>query len=456
MPAPTLSPPVPPPEPQPPARAATAPNSGDGSYLAHRAVQLLGAGAMAFGATLWLPPAEAGFYFMLLSLLGAQALLDAGSSTVLLSFVARAMRHLHWAAPDRLAGSAAAVARLGDLTRLALTWAVASSALALALVLPLALLLLRLRPEGVQIDPGGQITVCTIAALALYQLGAALPQVLEGTGRVSDVARMRALLDVLAYTAAVACLLAGNGLWAPAVLWSLRGAGQLLWSLAWTRRLLGRSRPRWLRRRLACTMAPMQGRLALSWTVGFLGLQTMVPISYALLGPALTGRIGLGLFLANGVLMLATAPVSSRAPELGRLGAQRAWRLFDDLAAQALRRSLGLALAGHTLTLLGVAAAGALFAEVAERLPEPSWLAWLALSSLASTAIQAIATALRACGREPFLAATLWGAALLPPALLIGAGGWGAPGLCLAHLLLNGGLGLPWALRLRRRFRETR
>jgi hypothetical protein len=454
MPAPTPSLPEPLPPPAPPSR-----RSGDRSYLAHRAVQLLGAGALAFGATLWLAPAEAGFYFMLLSLLGAQALLDAGSSTVLLSFVARAMRHLHWAAPGQLAGSAAAVARLGDLTRLALAWAVASSALALLLLWPLAVLLLRLRPEGAQIDPGGQITLCTMAALALYQLGAALPLVVEGTGRVSDVARMRTLTDALAYAAALACLLAGHGLWAPATLWSLRGAGQLLWSLAWARRLLGPARPRWarwVRWRRARTLAPMQGRLALSWTVGFLGLQTMVPISYALLGPALTGRIGLGLFLTNGVLMLATAAVASRAPELGRLGAERAWGRFDALAAEALRRSLGLAVAGHALALMGVIAAGLLAPDLAARLPAPVWLACLALSSLASTAIQAIATALRACGQEPFLAATLWGAAMLPPALLAGASGWGAAGLCAAHLLLNAGIGLPWALLLRRRFEQTR
>lgn len=436
--------------------ATSTPGSGDRSYLAHRAVQLMGAGGLAFGASLWLPPAETGFFFLMLSLLGAQALLDAGSSTVLLSFVARAMRHLRWVSPDRLEGSVAAITRLGDLARLALGWAVVSSALALIVVLPLSLLLLDMRPEAAQIDPSRHITIATIAALALYQLGTALPLVLEGTGRVTDVARMRALLDLLAYSAAAATLLAGHGLLAPAVLWSLRGGGQLLWSLSRARSVLGPPRPRRLRWRLARTMAPMQGRLALSWTAGFLGLQTLVPISYALLGPALTGRIGLGLFLTNGVLMLATAPVAARAPELGRLGAQRLWGQFDALAAQALRRSLGLAVLGHGLAFVGVAALGALFADAAARLPALGWLAALALSSLASTAIQAIATALRACGAEPFLAATLWGAALLPPALFVGAGLMDAPGLCLAHLLLNGCIGLPWALQLRRRFQQTR
>lgn len=431
-------------------------SSGDRSYLAHRAVQLLGASSLAFGASLWLRPAEVGFFFLLLSLLGAQALLDAGSSTVLLSFVARTMRHLHWASPDRLEGSVAAITRLGDMARLALGWAVASAALALIVVLPLSLLLLDMRPETALIDPSRHITITTIAALALYQLGAALPLVLEGTGRVAEVAHMRVRLDLLAYLAAAACLLAGYGLWAPAVLWGLRGGGNLLWSLAQARRLLGPSRPRLLRWRLARTMAPMQRRLALSWTAGFLGLQTLVPICYALLGPALTGRMGLGLFLVNGVLMLATAPVASRAPELGRLGAARNWAEFDTLAAQALRHSLALALAGQALAFIGVAALGALFVDAAASLPALGWLALLALSSLASTAIQAIAMALRVCGEEPFLASTLWGAALLPPALFVGAQLMGAPGLCLAHLLLNGGLGLPWALRLRRRFREIR
>jgi hypothetical protein len=419
-------------------------------------VQLVGAGGLALGASLLLPPAETGFFFLLLSLLGAQALLDAGSSTVLLSFVARAMRHLRWDADGRLVGTLAARMRLGDLTRLALAWAVGSALLALAVVLPLALLLLDLRPEAAVLDPLRHITAGTLAALALYQLGAAVPLVLEGTGRVTEVARLRAGLDLLAYLAAAACLVSGQGLWAPAVLWAVRGGGNLLWSLYQGHRLLGSPLRRGLRKRLARLMLPMQWRLAVSWTAGFFGQQALVPVCYALLGPAQTGRVALGLFIANGVLMLATAPVAARTPELGLLGAARRWREFDALSRQVLRRCLLTALAFHSMALAGVMLLAALSMPAAVRLPEVAWLALLALSSLAIAATQAIAAALRACGGEPFLAPSVVGAAMLVPSLVVGAQLGGVSGLCLTHLLLSAGLGLPWALSLRRSFELRR
>lgn len=430
--------------------------SRDGSYLAQRAVQVAGAGAMALGGSLLLTPVESGLFFLLLSLLGAQALLDAGSSTVLLSFVARTTRSLHWAADGRLTGSRAACARLAGLMRLAQAWAFASALLAMTVLLPLALGLLGLRTEAAVLEPARHITVATIAALALYQLGAATPLVIEGAGRVADVARMRAIVDALGYLAAGTCLLAGAGLWAPAALWTCRGLGQLAWGRREARALPAATHRRWWRRRQACSMAPMQWRLTLSWTSGFLAQQSLIPICYALLGPAVTGRIGLGLFLTQGVLMLATAPVAARTPELGRLAAQRHWPDFRALARQGLWQSVRTACLGQAIVLTAVLLTPLFALDIAPRLPAAGWLAALALSSVVSTAIQGIAAALRACGEEPFLALSLVGALVLPPALLLGAHWGGATGLCMAHLVLNAGVGLPWALHIRRGFEATR
>ncbi|MGM9481900.1 hypothetical protein ACS5PN_12010 [Roseateles sp. NT4] len=422
-------------------------------YLLHRATQVVGAGLLALLATLTLSPVEAGLFFTLCSLLAAQVLLDAGSSTLLVAFLGRSMRQVEWRG-GRLQGSPAALRRVGWLARYAMGWGLFSALLALVLIMPASLWLLGQRSEIDALPQWRLVTLATLAGLALSQLGNAVPVALEGLGQVARVARLRAGQDALAYAAAALAAASGHGLWSLAWMWGLRGAIGITWSLQAAAPLLAAGRSA-AHRRHQRTLWPMQWRLACSWTAGYLSQQSLVPVAYALLGPQAAGRLGLAFFCTNGLLMVATAWASARMPEFARLSAGRRWSDFDTLLARVLRVTAAAALGGGLLAVVGLWLLQAAPAW-AERLPAPGWFALLLLATVASAVVAAIATALRACGGEPFFVPTLVGGALVLPALALGAHVDGIMGLCVAYLGLCGGLGLPWALWLRKRQQRGR
>lgn len=438
--------------------AADAPVLGrrDVYYLGHRLTQVLGVVLLSAAVTLNLPAVEAGFFFTLAGLAAAQVLLDAGVTTLLIAHLGRVAPHVRWD-QGHLTGSAASLGRVAWLTRFAIGWAVVTAAVAAVVLAPLALWLLGGRAEIVTVPHWRTIAVASMVALGLHQLGAALPTVLEGLGRVATVARFRTGQDVLVYAAAIGCVFAGIGLWSVAALWGVRGLLGLLWSVPLHRRLAAAlARPLRWRTRHARAMAPTQWRLAVSWTAGYLGQQTLVPLAYAMLGPVLAGRVGLGFMFTSGLVQLASAWVAARTPEMSRLAGQRRWLAFDALAAHTLRLALASAVAGGVLLGVGVLLLGQLWPALAPRLPALGWLVPLAAAAAVAVVVHAIATALRAGGEEPFMLPTLVIGLLCVPVLALGARLGGAAGLCAAYLVLSGGLGLPWAWWLRRRFHRER
>ena len=422
-------------------------------YLLHRVVQVLGAGLLALLVTLKLSPLQAGLFFTLGSLLATQVLLDAGSSTLLIAFLGRATRQVQWR-EGRLSGSPAALRRVGWLARYAMGWGVFSAVLALLFVIPVSLWLLGQRPEIGELPQWRVAALVTLAGLALNQLGSAVPVVLEGLGQVARVARLRMGQDMVAYAAAAAAVLAGHGLWSLAWLWGLRGLIGIVWSLRAMSPLLDAGRSA-AHRRHQRALWPMQWRLACSWSAGYLGQQTIVPVAYALLGPPPAAQLGLAFFCTNGLLMVAAAWASARMPEFARLASERRWQDFDALLSRVLCVSVSTGAGGGLLMVVGLWMLGEV-TPWAERLPAPDWFMLLVLAATVAAAINAIATALRACGGEPFLVPTLVGGVLVLPALAAGARFGDVTGLCTAYLGLCACLGLPWALWLLKRQRHMR
>ena len=422
-------------------------------YLLHRAVQVVGAGLLALLVTLQLSPLEAGLFFTLGSLLAAQVLLDAGSSTLLIAFLGRATRRVRWR-DGQLGGPPASLRRVGWLARYAIAWGAFSAMLALLFIIPITLWLLGQRPEIGALPHWQFAALTTLVGLALNQLGSAVPVVLEGLGQVARVARLRTRQDTVGYAAAAVAVLAGHGLWSLAWLWGLRGVIGIAWSLQAISPLRNVSHSA-VHRRHQRALWPMQWRLACSWFAGYLSQQSIVPVAYALLGPSPAAQLGLAFFCTNGLLMVAAAWASARMPEFAGLAATQRWQDFDELLSRVLRVTVLTSVAGGLLMVAGLWALR-LTTPWAERLPAPDWFVLLVLAATAAAAINAVATALRACGGDPFFAPTVTGGILVLPMLAAGARFGDITGLCAAYVTLCGGIGLPWALWLLARQRRMR
>lgn len=400
----------------------------------------------------WLSPVEQGVFFTFMSLVALQVVFELGLTTVVMQYASHEMAGLRWTAHGTLEGDRHALARLGALRAFAGRWFTGAAVLVLLVVTPIGAAVLASRPEVTEVPHWTGAWAVLVAATAVSLAAAPAFALLEGCGRVREVARVRAWQDVVAYGACWALLISGAGVTAYAAL----AATRAVISLAWTVMTAGkawRALPRAdgailpaIRRELW----PMQWRVALSWVSGFFIFQTFAPIAFMLAGAVAAGRLGMTVTIAATVTTLAGSWLAPKAPAFGRLIALGQLGELQALFRRTLSQALGSALLGAALLLGGALAVTRYAPAWRERVLEPNLVALLLVAAVANVAITGLATYLRAFKREPFLASSLAGAVLTPAVLLGGGYLAGVGGMVWGYTLLTVGVGLPWAVLIYR------
>ena len=172
---------------------------------------------------------------------------------------------------------------------------------------------------------------------------------LEGCGKVVEVAKLRVTQGVLGNTLMWILLLNDRGLnSAPfmnlfiffiALIWlwfnyrfflrDLISSGIMKIRISWKEEI-------W----------PCQWRVALSWLSGYLMLQLFVPILFSVSGPIAAGQMGLSLSIASSILSISIAWVNTKAPLFGYLVALKKYDQLDAVFFRALRQSTFVVISG--------------------------------------------------------------------------------------------------------------
>lgn len=372
-----------------------------------------------------LNPVEQGFYFTMGSLLGLQVLFELGLGFVVLQTVSHMMPRIRLE-NNQAIGDPRAIAHLGRFVRDLLRWYLTVAGL---FVLCLSLL-------------GGVFLSSSVGAegvewrlawfLALAGFGAnilcnAVFSIIEGIGRVADVAAGRLLQSVGSIMVLWALLLADQRLMALGGLHLasfILGAAWLIWRHGHL--LLGLYRQgKWgAPVDWRSDIWPFQWRIALSWLAGYLGTQSIVPIAFNQLGPVEAGQIGLSATLISATSVAALAWVTTKSSIFGRLVSERRFDELDGLFRHAYRTSRAVA-AGLAATLVaGLLVLGQLLPEFALRMLPPGAFVLLAVAMVFNVQVSAQAIYLRAFRREPFLAISVTsGLALAFSALMLSRSG---------------------------------
>jgi O-antigen/teichoic acid export membrane protein len=396
-----------------------------------------------------LHPAEQGLYFTFASLIGFQAVVELGLSYVSTQFAGHEMVDLQWTSNRLLSGSTVAKLRLRELFRFATIWAIVSG-FALALVLlPIGNWLLQSRPEVAQVAHWRPAWTWLVVATALFLCVSPGLAILEGCGRVAEVARFRTLSDITAYVAFWTLLVLGYGLLAFPALVSVR----VLMSIVWLARFAGKAwvdLPRSGRKGLDWRheVWPMQWRVGVSWAAGFGMFQLVNPVAYRTLGPVVAGKVGVAIAAASAITALATATVNARVPALARFIAQRRYQELDRYFARISRSAIGIAATVGAGFLLLIAVSSKLQLNWTSRIAALEDSTLLVLTAIANVAISALAIYLRAHKREPLMTYSIVSAAITPLALWVGATTAGLRGLVIAYASTTSLLGLAWVSRI--------
>jgi len=416
--------------------------------LLQRSWQIIAGGATLLIVPWKLTSVEQGYYYTFASLLALQSFFELGLNYVVMQIAGHEGAKLTIDETGRIEGNPDAASRLMSLLSLHRRWyRIAAPAFAMVLMVAGFFFFQYNNNLPLQKWLGAWLLLVFFTALNLY----CSPRlaILEGIGRIGQVARLRMYQSAVGMLLMWIGLLIGLGLWAiPFV----SGVAALT-TLAWLKYCGSLSMPPGaMATSQACIdwrrdILPMQWRIALSWLSGWVIFNSFTPILFMHQGAAEAGRVGMALSIFMSITLLGMSWVNAAAPQFLKYIAlgERAYlnqlfkRVFMSSASFVLLVSLAF------LCCVAVLEAGG-FAFI-DRIASLQVLACLALVTTVNSFVSAAAVFMRAHKEEPML----WQS--ISMGILTGLVAWygsqiSALVMATAYALATLFIGLPWTIIL--------
>ncbi len=373
--------------------------------LLFRGWSVLAGAATVFLLPLWLSPTQQGYYFTFGSVLALQIFFELGLNQIVMQLVSHEVAHLIETADGRLAGEEAHLGRLSSLARLISRWyGVAALLFAVIGGIAGAIFFLQKGTEPLSVWLAIWIVLVSATAANLW-LSPGLA-VMEGCGKVGQVARLRLVQSVLGYAILWATLLSGGGLWATTVVpvvsalctgYWLKAHGNMLHWLS-SRAVDIKNQLSWRK-----DVLPLQWRIALSWASGYLIFNLFTPMVFSHHGAVEAGRLGMALTVFSAISTIGMSWVNANAPNFTMHIARGERRELNALFKFVVRRSIAVT----TFMSFGVVSVAWLLASlgvpVMSRIASLGVLTCIALVTAANSMVFAAAVYMRAHREEPML-----------------------------------------------------
>jgi len=407
--------------------------------LLFRVWGIVAGGVMVFAIPAALGPQQQGYYFTFASLLGLQIFFELGLNQVVVQLVSHEMAYLSWGPRGELVGESAHSDRLKSIVALLRRWyGVAATLFLLLTSLAGAVLFDRTGSLPREFWVGPWLALVGVTAINLYF--SPMLAVVEGCGRVGQVARLRLAQSMIGYGLMWAALYAGAGLWAIPLgagtaglctaLW-LRSGTHLLRAFEITTPISPGCGVDWKREVL-----PFQWRIAVSWISGYLIFQLFTPFVFVNLGPVAAGRLGIALAIFNALMSVGVSWINAKIPAL---------------TAHVTRRSAAFTTASSATVVLVVYLLGVFGVPHVDRIADLPTLACIAISTSATIFIYAWASYMRAHREEPMLAVSVVGGIVTLIAAYL-ASRHGTFMTMLVQTVVTLVISVPWTLRLFQRY----
>lgn len=421
-----------------------------GITLLFRVWGIVAGGIMVLAIPAAFSPQQQGYYFTFASLLGLQIFFELGLNQVVVQLVSHEMAYLSWGPDGKLAGERGHLDRLKSIVLLLRKWyAVAATLFLLFTAILGSLLFDRTGSLPRQVWLGPWAAMVSVTAINLYF--SPMLAVVEGCGRVGQVARLRLIQSMIGYSLTWAALFAGAGLWAIPLSAATAGLCTALWLRLDSHVLrafetavpIARGRGiDWKREVL-----PFQWRIAVSWISGYLIFQLFIPLVFVNLGSVAAGRLGIALAIFNALMSVGVSWINAKMPALTThvTRGERAElnRTFDSVA----RRAVAFTAAGSAAVLLVVYVVGVLGVPHVDRIADLPTLVCIAISTSATTLIYAGAAYMRAHREEPMLPVSVVGGVVTLVTSYF-ASQHGVFVTMLAQTTITLVISLPWTIRL--------
>jgi O-antigen/teichoic acid export membrane protein len=377
---------------------------------------------------------EQGFYYTFASIVAFQVMFELGLGLVIVQFASHEKAFLEWSSDGTLTGGDVEKGRLAALFRKTLRWYAVATALAAAALIIGGTIFFAQKRTTVEGWSYPWIALAIFAGATLFLTP--FLSLLEGCGRIIEIARVRTWQVIASNLAGWTVLLVGGALWAsPAIMGAslLVGSAWVLWSHRRFFSDLLRTRGGGISWR--DEVWPFQWRIAVSWISSYFTFHLFIPVLFSSHGPATAGRMGMSLTLASAVFVVATSLLTTKVPIFGELIARRDFTALDARFFPAMWRSFGVMMLGAAALLGGTLLLRGIGHRWSERLLEPLPFALMLATFLINTLFFAETVYLRAHKQEPLLAIYIVSGIAVATCTLVLGRMYGATGMMLGYFI---------------------
>lgn len=355
----------------------------------------------------FLSPELQGYYYTFNSLIALQIFVELGLNFAITQFASHEMAHLNWLPNGTVSGDEEAKRRLQSLMHFALSWFGVAALLMIIFLLPAGLYFFN-SGSSVSVAVSNVSIPWTLlvifAAANLFVAVAAA--ILEGCGKVAQVAVLRLWQSIFAVSMVWVILSLGGHLYALTISSLMMALVGFTWlwinHRMFFKDLIAHRTPlpgmSWRRE-----IWPFQWRIAVSWMSGYLIFQLFNPLLFKTHGPIAAGQMGMSLQIIAAMNGVAMTWITTKAPTFGQLIASKQTKVLDALFFRALGQSFSFLILGVVSLLLVLFYLSMSASPYAARVLPLPLFSFLCLVCLANHIVFAEASYLRAHKQEPFM-----------------------------------------------------
>ena len=404
--------------------------------------------------SVFLSPTQQGFYYTFASILALQVFFELGLNQVIIQLVSHDVAHLTILDDGKVSGDAARIHRLNGLVSLLRRWYAFAALLFVVLVGGAGWMFFVAKGGDLLVEQWGAAWVVLVLFTSINLFLSPRLTVIEGTGQVGAVARLRLMQSMVGYGFMWTLLILGMGLWAaialPVVcaiatsLWLRRRGG--MFNQPPTGKILDFEPISWRR-----DVFPLQWRIAISWACGYVIFSLFTPIVFASHGSVEAGRLGMAMTVFGAITSLGLSWINAKAPNftmhIARGESTALNRLFKAVALRSIAATAMPSFVIVTLVALGMY----YDIKLANRIVSAGTLFWIACAATANTAIYAAAVYMRAHREEPMLPVSLVSALLMFAVFILLRDD--VSRMMLGYAAISVCVSLPWTFLLYRCYR---
>ena len=356
-------------------------------------------------------PEIQGYYYTFYSLIALQVFVEMGFNYAIIQLVSHEKANLNWQITGSLIGNSLSQEKIQALLKLVVLWFISGAILLAIILIPGGLMFFIDKYDGNNFYgligfPWILLVTCTGMVLLLN----AYLAVLEGCGKIEEVAGIRLIQSVATSLGIWGALLCGGGLYAPfigSVFAIFFGIYFIYLRFRVFIRQYSNFRVSMSSLKWKKEIFPFQWRIGLSWISGYFIFQGLTPIIFMYVGPVAAGQFGMTMQIFGAIGQIAVVWVSTRAPEFGVLIAKGQKQELDKIFFSKLLQSfivLAVVIFGCTFLYLIL---NYLNSPYLLRIVSWPLLAIFVLTAFANNAVIAESIYLRAHKEEPFMALSL-------------------------------------------------